>query len=77
MSKPREINDLIHILKNISEKDSIKLSYIFNNLNKISNLYNLQLTEDEKRNLKRLLNNNYGKLKPFDINQQVRPKFDL
>lgn len=76
MRKPRDIDQLIELIKKLSISESMKIDYIFDNLNKVSNLHGLRLSEEEKRILKRHQNKNFGNLsnKPTSI---MKPKFDM
>lgn len=66
MSKQRKEKDLILILKKLAEKQSFKLNYVFSNLDKMNNLYNLRLTEAEKKLIIKYRNKHSVNLKnPF------------
>lgn len=68
MSKPRNEDVLILILKKLAEKESFKLNYVFNHLDKISNIYGIRLTEAEKIILIKYRNKNRNNPKsPFSM----------
>lgn len=76
MRKPRDIDQLLSLIKKLSVSESMKIDYILSNLNKVSNLHNLRLSEEEKRLLKKYQNKNFGNLKN-DPRSAMRPKFDM
>lgn len=77
MREPRKLKSLLIEIQSLSEKESLKIDYILNNLTKVSNLYGLRLSEEEKRLLRRFQNKNFGSLKMGnDLKTSIRPKFD-
>lgn len=76
MRKPRDIDQLLSLIKKLSVSESMKIDYILSNLNKVSNLHNLRLSEEEKRLLKKYQNKNFGNLKN-DPRSAMKPKFDM
>ena len=76
MNRERELKELFLLFKLIAKKESIDINYILNNTSKISKMYGLRLSENERRLVARFVNKNYGQ-KPFDINVYFRPKYDM
>lgn len=76
MRKPRDIDQLLSLIKKLSVSESMKIDYILNNLNKVSNLHNLRLSEEEKRLLRKYQNKNFGNLRN-DPRSSMKPKFDM
>ncbi len=77
MRGSRKIEDLISLISKLSHSESMKVDYILNNLNKMNNLHNLNLSDDEKRLLRKYQNKSIGHLKmPNDIRSSVKPRFD-
>lgn len=76
MRKPRDIDQLLLLIKKLSVSESMKIDYILSNLNKVSNIHNLRLSEEEKRLLKKYQNKNFGNLKN-DPRSAMKPKFDM
>lgn len=75
--KSRKIEDLLSIIAKLSQSESIKIEYILNNLNKMNNLHGLNLSDEEKKLLRKHQNKGYGHLKiPNNINSSMKPKFD-
>lgn len=77
MREPRKLKALLLEIQTLSQKESLKVEYILNNLTTVSNLYGLRLSEEEKRLLRRFQNKNFGSLKiGNDLKTSIRPKFD-
>lgn len=66
--KIRKEKDLILILKNLADKESISINYIMNNLIKINNLYNLKLNEKEIKLIR-----DFNKLKKINSPFELKP----
>lgn len=73
--KVREPKTIIELLKIISRKDSLKMSYILSNIEMINKKYNLRISKNES---KLLLEHKSMIIKdmrtPFDISAGMKPK---